>query len=370
MANLIPEKRMDKTGKLVTRHVRSGPASAAAKTAMPAPSVGANPVKTVVGVKPRSKQLTQQRSIWQNASTFFKEGRPPRIFMENESNPFRAGYLAFEATDAEIYDLLSIVGPGHALELLSHDISTSEDARRYLTENGMEHYLMDNSAFAGEMLSRGVDPTKLIDLLADEGPEVGWNEPGFIEFAELYSSPSLHKQWPKLKDDLLAGHITMKEIRSLGIANVSSRDRLIDSLGAVRALKSPDAKFSLRDLKEVLLLANANKLGGDDYAVVMRMLIECGPKDLPGLAKDLPGVWRVARAYGERHLGAQVLYHLKFDHEMNNWHRHLHKMVIPLQEAGVDPVQAAQMIDAGMQVEAIIAAQKEGITPSVASGWL
>lgn len=46
MSNLVPEKRMDRNGKLVTKHVRNGGPAPAARSAIPAPSVFSRPVIT------------------------------------------------------------------------------------------------------------------------------------------------------------------------------------------------------------------------------------------------------------------------------------------------------------------------------------
>lgn len=46
MSNLVPEKRMDRNGKLVTKHVRNGGPAPATRSAIPAPSVFSRPVIT------------------------------------------------------------------------------------------------------------------------------------------------------------------------------------------------------------------------------------------------------------------------------------------------------------------------------------
>lgn len=363
--NLVPEKRLDKTGKLVTRHVRSGSDAPLAAASLPAPSVApqkASRKQSPTTPKLRPKQLQQElykESLYQGLVS------PQLRGSANWSLTIKA---VFRANDVEFYSVLAVAYEGDAIKMLGDGVRTTEDAIAYMRERGMEPPF-DRTAVTQEALRRNIIPDNYrVFFRSANLPSAKSESPHLADAIELFGIMSLKSQYHSVSHQILAGEVRLEDIKKIGAVKLKGYNRLKDTIVAFEALQKPDCKFTHQDIKDLL------------------GRVQPGTRDHRGWKSDYDAAIRYLVAYGPEFVRSVNLnelndYHRRFGLRPDGMERTKYQMafmdtplydaqITTLYEAGIDPVRGAELANAGMEVTSIIGVVQEDVPSSIGSGWL
>lgn len=258
-SNLIPVKRPDRHGKLVTRHVKADAGASKAMGKVPAPSLsisGNNPA-LAEGWRLVPSQTLQKKRIGSGAAAAY------------DMEP------VFTASDVEMYTVLSVASPEAALGLLADGVRSAEQAVESLTAEGREDELTGSIYMSREMLARRVPAEFFLmgrerltaDQIADASPEL------LADYHEFFAIRSImRKDSPKIADEVLRGEIRLADVRAVGIDQLKTGDRLEIARPALKALAGGAAKFTTEDLSGLL----QKRLFGDRLVLAVDYMIQCG----------------------------------------------------------------------------------------------
>jgi hypothetical protein len=366
--NLIPEKRLDKTGKLVTRHVRSDSSSSLVSTSLPAPSVApqkAQRKQSPATPKLRPKQLQQE---------LYKESLYQGLVSSNlreDNTSFLTKKSQFRANDVEFFAVLAVAYEGDAIKMLNDGVRTTEDAITYMRDRGMEPPF-DRSALAQKALERNITPDHYRHFFRTANTAtINLKSPHLVDAIELFGIMSLKDQYHDVARFICYGEVRLTDIKKIGAVKLKGYHRLRDTIPAFKALQEPDCKFTHEDIKNLLgrVMPAGNSSGArykNDYETAIRYLVRYGPEFIESVnLNELNGqdrkfafmemTGRMERAKFHLHLLDTPLYGADIDR---------------LYEAQVDPVRANELAMAGMSVTSILGVIQEEVPSSMSSGWL
>lgn len=364
--NLVPEKRLDKTGKLVTRHVRQDGSSPKSGTSLPAPSVAPKSAARAQSPKPlklRPQQLKQE---------LYKESRYQGIVspqLRAEGTDFLHKRTNFRANDVEFLSVLSVANEADALHMLNEGIRTKEDAVTYMRDRGMEPPF-DRSELVEKALSRNIsaDQYRFFFNTANV-PTINLESPYLVEAMELFGIVSLKPQYHDVSRLICDGEVRLADIKKIGAGRLKGYHRLRDTIPAFKALQKPDCKFTHDDIKNLLgrvMFPGKDKYGyKSDYEAAIRYLVRYGPEFIESV--DLLKLNELDRKFAFTPFDRmeRAKFHLHFiDGPLNSVD------VDVLLEERVDPVRASQLAASGMNVTSILGVIQEDVPSSVSSGWL
>lgn len=240
MNNLVPVQRRDRNGKLVTRHVKADAGMPSSMMSVPAPKLG---------------QVASGDSIIDGIRTYPSQGKSKA----RSASGMEAAYgetPAFEASDIEMYSVLSVTTPSTALELLAAGVKSGDEAEEWLFTEGRVGELENHAEEARQMLSRRVAAQFYlmgIERLTDE--QVATAKPELLhDYLEFFAIRSImRKDSPAVADEVLSGEIRLSDVRDVGIDNLKTGNRLEIARPAFKALKQGTDKFSIEDLRHALL---------------------------------------------------------------------------------------------------------------------
>lgn len=366
MSNLQAVKRLDKNGVLTTKHVRVDPKAKMSASSLPAPKVG----KVASPAKKHKAATKGQLSPKTRAITASLEHRDPALLhaLDIDSD---LGIYRFNASDAEIYDILSVADKGTALALLKSGVRTAEDAEGYLMDNGLEHLITDNSDHAMEARSRGVDPKWYFQHTRNASSD-DYSDPLFWDALEVRNSAALSYN-PDLMHSVRNGEIRMADIRTVGATRISKSLGQNEIDEALRKIAKGEAGYTANDLKAVIekygdesnvLMESALELT-EDYGVGYALSLR-NPKPfilaVNGIMKDdgeAPERIKSVLSYLDE-LGAQ-------GHGSNSAFETTKTNVIRFHDAGVSAADAYSGKITLAQLDAI---ENEGIAAGLSGGWL
>lgn len=259
MSNLIPERRVNKNGVAVTKHVRGQAKSSSNKTPPPAPALQGETAAAKSKLRPN--QLQQRERSFSPL-----ENDADRLLIQG-----RTGMFTFTASDKEIYDVMSVTRAGDAMALLEIGVRTSDEALDILARNGLEHRQQDRSAIMQELLKRNIAPektTKAFSML-DIDREYWANEherdtdhyPDVIEYLSLESYKSMHGS-DVIKNLILSGGISFSDIKDIGTGRLRKQDRLYHLRATLTRHNSGKTTFTNNDLKRFLDKCDADGVVG------------------------------------------------------------------------------------------------------------
>lgn len=364
--DLIPEKRVDKTGKLVTRHVRmasppSPKLSVPAPVAAPVtPSKKKNAGKSML----RPQQLKSTRRVF-SISQFMISGP-----LQDDGFSYRQLRFAFDASEVEMYAVFAVAYEGDAMKMLNDGVRTTDDAIAYLRARGMEP-VFNRTALTQEALRRNIHISLYQSFVVSANvPASKWESPCLADALELYGSASLRDQYYVVFHDILDGTVRLEDIKALGYTKLKGNERLRGSLEALRAVNDPDAKFTVADMKEILEHCNRTAIHNTDavYATAMTYLISEGPEFTSSVSlKELHAADWSHRFIPDRIEKTKYLLALK-EALGTTWVTDADMHI--LYKASIDPAKAADMLISGMKAEAIVGVVTEEIPVSLGKGWL
>lgn len=371
---LIPVQRPDKTGKVVTRHVKADPLAGKVRTAMPAPSLGAKPTRKQPAFKPRAKQreLKRETGVWGDM-----DGRIERTGITQKSY-----YYAFTASEEEIYGVLSVV-PRHsnAVKLLSEGVRSAEEARNYLSRYNLDDFIMDRSAFTDEAMRKNVRVEDFVTHTGIIGYVKPHHEPSNAADAMLFAASPLMDGNHAAMVDILEGRVSYDDMKHIGTGKLKAWGRVKGILPLLRKLKQGDAPCTIDDLKSVIAQCSSQRIEGHNFESVMRF-IEAGGIDA---VRATPNLLRVSTALSSQESNARkgitdgsnvferVTYDLVVTDAINDPGSSGVCVTDEYFDAGIPVDITIEAIRSGGNIEearVLLDARKNGVNSNFADGWL
>lgn len=356
--NLVPEQRLDKNGRLNTKHVRIGQ-PAKAGTIPPAPRLAAaSKVKLSKGQTVRTTRTLEVNSAWIPSQ------------QEKPGNESLCAHLGVEtdsptalihASDKELYDIFSIVSNGNAHALLRAGYRTAKEALNYLNENGFSQLIEDRSALCNEALGRRINPQKFINAVRLLPPAE--DSEHFMDAVEVYSS-SYITNGMTLANLVYDGKVRIEDMKEIGFKEIGRNNDIHLITAALQRVVIAES-YTATDIKAMLTkhpsrFGDAMKLSEDYGAEVVLALNHI---DM-GYANHLGGT-----ATKER-----IISLIKYNDKINDYEGGrlvfkdpaVYAKIEKYHDCGIAPSLAANGGCTDQQLEAIM----NGMTTGVSAGWL
>jgi hypothetical protein len=354
--NLVPEQRLDKNGRLNTKHVRVNK-PLKASSVPPSPRLSSS-TKTNL-TKGQKTPVTRTLDFYGASGT------------DNTGNEYISALLGVKsasptalihASDAEIYALLSVTSGPNTDALLRAGYRTAKEAVGYLNENGLSRLIEDRTTLCDEALNRRIAPQKFLTAVRVLPPAK--DSAHFIDAVEVYSS-SYIMDGMKLAQHVYHGRVRVEDMHEIGFKEIGRNTELRAITDALQKVATDPAPYTAADIKELLVkhpnrFGDAIKLGGlygAELALALNRI------DM-GYANHLQGT-----ATNER-----IITLLKYNDQINDYEggRLTYKdpatyaKIEKYHDCGIAPSLAANNGCTDQQLEAIMS----GMTTGVSAGWL
>lgn len=381
MSNLIPEKRLDKNGVLTTKHVRAAGKPVVSRRQAPAPSIGGS-FRKAPKLTPKQKEQRYRNFHFQPVADADKRllaGRAPH-------DPI------FTASDAEIYDVLSVTNPGNATLLLEKGVRNADEAVAYLEKLGAEDLLRDHSGLMNEMISRRVSPEDTVNgmlyldvhmALRPGQEDHSANYPDTIEFLSMTAFERTRGR-AKIKDDILAGRINVEDIKSIGVTRLKPYDRLHFVREMLVRKQSGERDFDIEEMKAFLDKSTKSGLSQGHFKEVIHLFDELGGEGVEKLndLKSYTGLlWTEEKRYEDEEIGSLVrrtLFFAQLSERLQNgpiqrsgryWASEFKEDAMLIYQSGVNIEDAIRLMNDGYDARKV-AGIVNGMEPAVSDGWL
>lgn len=383
MSNLIPERRVNKNGVAVTKHVRAQ-ASATLDKTPPAPSLRRND---------SGKEKLRPGQLEQRVRSFSPlKNDADRLLMQGHT-----GMFTFTSSDKEIYDVMSVTRAGDAMALLEKGVRTSEEALDVLARNGLEHRQRDRSELMQELLKRNIAPektTKAFSML-DIDREYWANPherdtnhyPDVIEYLSIESYKDMYGS-DDIKNLILSGDISFSDIKDIGAGRLRKSDRLYHLRATLTRHNSGKTTFTNDDLKRFLDKCDADGVVGIHFhsALVLFELLGADSVDRLEDAKsfssrfrqgakvffeDIEGLREETEAefYAALLMEGMERYEASAQKSGRYWAQEFPQEVQILRGAGVKVDDAIPLLGSGMSAQQA-AGVMNGTETVISEGWL
>jgi hypothetical protein len=373
--NLIPQKRMDKTGKVVTRHVLAVAPASATAVSIPSPAVKSPAKKKTAFKPPLPKQLQVKSQM-----TSLRDLRPdPEIFEVLRVNPEQVFPLVpVKASDVQLFDMFSVVSTSNAAMLMSSGVMTPGDAISLLESRGMKHLILDRREMMNKAQSSRVSAWSLMEATRKfDIDEMNCDSDLLIQAVRLDGSSTLPR-WKIRNPDMstsedsyahqvMNGSISYDDVMSLGLSFLSDRALLAPKICSyLNDIHMGRADYDVTLMQHVIMKCRDRASILDD---VMEMAGEYGPDFVMELhAFDRP--LEINREHRDRPTSqrAELIRYVR-DGSLD-FTRLTQEEAVRLFDNDVPVGMVKELLNADMNADQIISAHKEGISQPVASGWL
>jgi hypothetical protein len=285
-SRLVAVQRPDKTGKVVTRHIKADPSTTTARSIMPAPSLGPQPkASKLAPVKPRPKQVERQRKtgVW--------GGMDERLGTTGVIS--KSHYYALTVSEAEVYEVLAVTAVyGNAIKLLSEGVRSSEEARNYLTRYGLDDIIKDRSELTQEALRKNVSPDDFVMYGRMINPR---HDPSNAMDAVLFAASPLAEGNFEAQSDILEGNISYADIKRIGVSKLKASGRLGEILPLLRQLQKGDTPCTVDDLKELVDKCSSQRVESRNLRPVVDFIQDGGIETV----RRTSDLLRITVAYSE-----------------------------------------------------------------------
>lgn len=365
---LIPQKRMDKTGKLVTRHVLATAPSPSHVKSIPAPSAKPSAKKKAVK-KPLAKQLEVQTRMT-NISALTPDNELLEAFGMNPEAPFPLVYVS--ASDVQLYDMFSVLSTSNAAMMVSHGKKTPEEATAFLESKGLDHLIVDRREMMDDAQSRRISAWSFVEAVnVFKVDEFSCDQEMLVNAIRLHSSVSLPR-WKSGEDNdsyahrVLNGSISYDDVMSFGISFLSERAALAPKIcGYLNDIHEGRTDYDVKVLEHVVMKSRERPSILDD---AMGMVGEYGPEFITEI-NSMDSALVIDREYRNRPTSQRadmIRYRRDGGFDFINLNT---KEVVRLYDNNVPLDAARRLLKEDMTVEQIIGIH-QGIAQPVASGWL
>lgn len=381
MTPLVPEKRTDRNGRAVTRHVRAGsPASKSAAAIPPPRAAKASDGSDRPEARLRPKQREQQRFVLKHLAL------PSSPALGQGPTPYQTAY-EFTASAAEFYDVLSVAAEADAVRLLRAGCRSAEEASEKLARGGGEP--LDRRELVDELLRRNISPQAMAEYgLAHGTPAVDAHSvKAAADAVELYAISALRTRdlYFEVLREVLDGQIRIEDIKAVGVTRLKTGSRLQASKELLRTLACGDAKFTAADVRWALdecapegsgISARTTTAGL--YGVAAFCLLH-GGRDLFDRGFEMRLIDHVYRTLSYLQYGRTPEMYEAVVYELEarkgtaiEWDSKaaITEALVETHRAGVPAKQAGELIASGMTAEQVIAVHRGEAAKPLAEGWL
>lgn len=353
--NLVPEQRLDKNGRLNTKHVRAAkPQALSAK--VPAPALS-SPKKKLTAAQTRQRTRVVAYSAPGNYE-----------LSQQLCTDYHSDNIEVTASDEEFYSVLSVTSRANAFTLLQAGYRTADEASNYLMDNGFEELLQDNTSLCEEALTRKIPPHKFIQSGVNlRGPE---GSDYYLDALEVYCSsiPSNGKSFSNLvvTNMVYGGEVSLSDIKGIGFKEVGAFSDKAALFDALEKINAGTATCTTSDLKAIM--SKHPKAFRDSLDIANRYGTELA------LSIGWPNT-HYADNLDERGVDKdRIIALLQYSDQVSNAEHeneiYRESLAYPTLEkcydAGLSPSQVATEDFTDQQLDGLL----EGVTPGVSSGWL
>lgn len=379
MSNLKAEKRLDKNGRLVTRHVLAG-APSKAGTAIPSPGLPAR------SEHPRKKQerIALERNVKAldkvRAKNFSR--KKMGIYANQRLEKFYKETYKFSSTDNDFYTVMEKLSFGDTIVLMNAGLKAFQ-VDEFIERNKYQPSTADNTELVAELRSRGIS---VASYVAARTNNFVWDE-NTLDAAETHQLLSARGFGPDYSGrDIYVSHVGCQSI-ALADMKAIGLDRCDRAYGdfahLLHEIAKGNAKCTAQELGD--MLDHYDKRSADDakdrtlMCVRSRFAVKYGTQFVESI-EDPMVLYYAEDDANDMDAGAAMEFlaysdQVGSDEPMERYDRDgkwqdlaANKKV--LWESGI-PVEAAREgLAAGMSAQQIIAVQQNGVAASVSSGWL
>lgn len=365
---LVPEKRLDKNGRMVTRHVRQDSSAAASGMKVPArPVLTRSDEPTRACERPVKLRRSQREP--REVSVSWPEFR---LQHSPELTSLRRGYwYHFTASDAEGYDVASVCAHiGDAALLLTLGVRTAGDARALLQSRGLDHLLADQSELTDAALGNTV---RFNDFL-ENWTMMGEERPVADRIGALSLAASALRSVHGIRDvvtQVLTGEIDFEDIRAVGVRRLKDHRMIVHFAPLLARVNAGDDGFSVEALRALADRVAAEKPKQWELGNFARVAAIVGAEN----AATLPSIDAASQALrstdqSSRRSPAEIAEELLFTSRFYgavgpDWHaaRAFHSAGVPLEVA-------VAVHGNGGTPEQALAVQHGAVTAPLAGGYL
>lgn len=372
MSNLIPEKRLDKNGVLVTRHLK--PANAiVASPAIPPPAMKEAAPKAKF--KPAARQV-EKRDLSMylpytdcDAELTDRLAKNGNHYGKNVNTGFR-----FEASEMEFYDVHSVASLGNTATMMASGVRSKEEALELLSGMHLDRLVEDNALMTQAMLENRVSFEGFLEFDKVRGFDEYPDPQLYADAASVHSIKGFHSLTSDLGrsiyDEVLDGRFSVSDLKTVGVSrlqNAMSPDPIFKALAAINR---GEATYDASQLA-VFLDRAGSEVG---YTVAIQMADTYGIGYVGGLnsiwkAQSIQDKMKDSDVEARR---AAINYSDKIERltDITKPYSLSTNDVLSLYREDIDPELAVEQTEAGLTPDQIIAIHKEGIASSIASGYL
>lgn len=367
MTHLIPVQRMDKNGKLVTRHVRPSTDSGA-KNTLPAPSV--TTPANVSGLD-ALREFKMSRFVHESSTLIHPRSNMGKMNFE------------FIACDYDVYDVMSVTSNGNAFVLLEMGIRSPEEAVDYLREHDADILIEDNSELVQEMIQRGIPADKFARAYEDISPSMKHMSKYLADGIEFSTAEAMMatSNVSVVTNDIMDGRIKLSDLKAVGYERLDGR--LFHMREPLMRHAAEEATFTLDELRWFLDQPDVLTMNGPQTAEAMSLFEYLGAKKMKKLGDistlvhsyraELPQNAAERREEMDRAFyQAQLLEGLADapSHRSSRyWATDLRRDVDQLRQSDIKVEDALPLMREGRSAQEAIGIIA-GIETSIAGGWL
>jgi hypothetical protein len=366
MRSLIPEKRVDRNGHLVTKHVKASPD---AKPAMALPS----PVLSSPAAAPLHKDRTKQYE-W-HCDMYRKY---PDTNLQSIVSQFGPAYgnITFQCSDVEAYDVLRASHGTNSFLLLNIGIRSKEEAVRFYTENDLAYLIEDNDEWVDQALARNIPAPHTLNMAGSWGSHAYRDQPDFLDALEANGVRVLRdiqSGYSSIPDLIMRGEISYDDVKKIGASRLAKAARKTSVIAQLQTIKAGKSLLDAESLKQLIHKYEYEGYPTHRFTDPITMAGSYGADTMLKLrnferAANFLASFQI-RAYAE-HNRAEVI---TFQDDLNFWCAGRHSFtaddIFLLVESGVTARDAVKELDEGHSVLQI-AAMAQNVQSSISSGWL
>lgn len=382
MSNLVPVRRANKHGVMVTRHVRADNTKTGGLTSMPSPTLG-KPVESPrekrdrLALDKRLKRLVKPRNRSLNRK---KMG----LYGTQALEKFFKNSYKIACSDDDFYTVFEKLRFPDTVILMSAGLK-AEQRDEFIERNNFQYYVQDNAELVEGLRSRGIPLESYLAVI--NNPALEYRETPFIlDAAETHSlmpgDPDHSYARGTLTAYVGADVVSLDDIKALG----PERCGTAEFVNLLPKFKNGSTKCTATELAEMLermeeddpaiisdydhrLLTSVRARAAARYGVPFAEAIENPMSvyyseeeaDKMDVDKAMDFLTYVDQATWDEPID-------KFD-KNDRWGT-IAADKKALWEAGIAPDVAREGLESGMRADQIIGIRQHGIEPVVSSGWL
>lgn len=372
MSNLTPEKRMNKNGVMVTKHVKAV-ATAPSSQLLPAPSMKAENTKKPF--KPSPKQATvRDLACYLQYTEADAELTDKLATGGDHYGKARVSEFRLNASEAQFYDVHSVASMGNTAVMMRAGVRSKEEALELLDSLHLGRLVAGNSEMTQAMLDNKVSFEQYTEFRRDcDFDEEDTDPQAYADAATIHAvkgyrslmTDTVHSAY----EEVIDGRLSASDIKTIGLGrfqNALSSDPIFKALAAI---KSGETDYNALQLAVFLDRAS----GEVGYTTALRMADAYGMDFVSGLTS----MWKAQAIHDnmeesveERRKAISYADEIEGLTDPNKPYSIATNDVLKLYRAEVSPELAVEQTEAGLTPEQIIAIHKEGIASSIASGFL